>query len=83
MTCPDDHVMSLGQGMADPRTSPTQVTEILGVPVERDLRAVPGKVDILDVFRRPSDIDAHVDDIIAMHPDVVWLQTGVRWGQGG
>lgn len=59
------------------------VTEILGEPVVRDLRAVPaaaggaaagaggaggGRVDILDVFRRSQDVPAHVPDILAMDP---------------
>lgn len=33
-----------------------EVTHILGRPVVRDLRAVQGPVDILDVFRRPQDL---------------------------
>ena len=54
------------------------VTEILGKPVERDLRAIEGPVDVVDVFRRAEDIDAHVDDIIALAPKVVWFQLGIR-----
>lgn len=33
-----------------------EVKQILGQPVVRDLRAVQGQVDILDVFRRPQDL---------------------------
>lgn len=55
-----------------------EVTHILGTRVIRDLRAVPGNIDILDVFRRPTDLEAHVEDIIALKPAVVWLQTGIR-----
>jgi predicted CoA-binding protein len=55
-----------------------EVTEILGVPVVRTVSAVAGDVDIVNVFRRPKDIDQHVDDIIAKHPKAVWFQLGIR-----
>lgn len=54
------------------------VTEILGQPVFRNVRDVPGEIDILDIFRKPSDLMAHVPDIIAKRPSVVWLQSGIR-----
>ncbi|MDI3281731.1 CoA-binding protein [Polyangium sp. 15x6] len=54
------------------------VTRILGQPVYRRLADVPGEIDILDVFRRPSDIPPHVDDILAKRPKVVWFQSGIR-----
>jgi predicted CoA-binding protein len=54
------------------------VTMILGKPVYRRLVDVPGEVDLVDVFRRPQDIEQHVDDIVAKHPHVVWFQLGIR-----
>ncbi len=54
------------------------VTEILGIPVIRELRSVRGKVDIVNVFRRSEDVAEHVDDLIALHPTTVWLQSGIR-----
>jgi predicted CoA-binding protein len=43
--------------------------------------ALQTRVDILDVFRRAENVDAHVDEILAMpaelRPPVVWLQTGI------
>jgi uncharacterized protein len=54
------------------------VTAILGQPVYRTVAAIPGAVDLVDVFRRPQDIDQHVDDLIAKHPRVVWFQLGIR-----
>ncbi|HZI16150.1 MAG TPA: CoA-binding protein [Myxococcus sp.] len=54
------------------------VTPILGKPVFRRLADVPGEVDLVDLFRRPQDIDAHVDDIIAKKPKAVWFQSGIR-----
>lgn len=54
------------------------VQQILGKPVYRRVADVPGPIDIVDVFRRPSDVEAHVDDIIAARPAAVWMQSGIR-----
>ena len=51
--------------------------EILGRPVYRSLHAVPGPIDMVNVFRRPRDIPPHVPDILAVGPRVVWLQLGI------
>ena len=58
-----------------------EITRILDRPVYRAVRDVPGPVDMVDVFRRPSDIPPHVDDILAARPRVVWLQLGIRHEQ--
>lgn len=55
-----------------------EVTEILGKPVVRTLAAVGRPIDMVNVFRRPQDIDQHVDDIIAAKPKSVWFQLGIR-----
>lgn len=52
--------------------------EILGNPVYRKLADVPGPIDVIDVFRRPSDLPAHVADLEAKRPRAVWLQAGIR-----
>jgi len=54
------------------------VTEILDEKVYRTVSAIPGPIDIVNVFRRPKDIDQHVDDIIAKKPGAVWFQLGIR-----
>jgi len=54
------------------------VKEILGEKVFRTVAAIPGDIDVVDVFRRPQDIDQHVDDIIAKKPKAVWFQLGIR-----
>jgi uncharacterized protein len=54
------------------------LTEVLGETVYRSLAAVPDEIDLVVVFRRPSDIDAHVDDIIEKGPKTVWFQLGIR-----
>lgn len=53
------------------------VTEILGETVYRKLADVPGEIDLVNVFRRPSDIPAHVEDILAKNPKAVWFQSGI------
>lgn len=53
-------------------------TEILGQPVYRRLADIPGGVDMVNVFRRPSDVPPHVDDILAARPRAVWMQSGIR-----
>lgn len=55
-----------------------EVKEIFGRPVYRKLVDVPGDVDLVDVFRRKADLDAHFDDIVAKKPKVVWLQSGIK-----
>jgi predicted CoA-binding protein len=54
------------------------VTEILGKPVFRSLAAIGRPIDMVNVFRRPSDIPPHVDDILAAKPKYVWFQLGIR-----
>jgi hypothetical protein len=55
-----------------------EVTEILGQPVYRSLAAVPGEIDLVNVFRRPADIPPHLDDLLAARPKAVWFQLGIR-----
>ena len=54
------------------------VTEILGERVYRQLVDIPDAIDAVVVFRRPNDIPAHVDDILACRPSIVWMQLGIR-----
>jgi hypothetical protein len=54
-----------------------EATEIMGETVYRKLADVPGEIDLVNVFRRPSDIPAHVADILAKKPKAVWFQSGI------
>ena len=54
------------------------VTELLGEPVFRTISAIGERVDMVNVFRRPQDIPAHVEDILAAAPKSVWFQLGIR-----
>lgn len=55
-----------------------EVKTILGRPVVRALRDVPRPVDLVDVFRRAEDVPGHLDDLLALRPRAVWLQSGIR-----
>lgn len=54
------------------------VTRILGKPIVRTVVDAPGRIDLVDVFRKSEDLMPHLDDLIASKPRVVWLQTGIR-----
>ena len=56
------------------------VTTILGRPVYRRVADIPAAdtIDLVDVFRRPADIDAHLPDLLAARPRAVWFQLGIR-----
>lgn len=55
-----------------------ELTELFGEPVHRSVSAIGERVDLVNVFRRPKDIPAHLDDIIASKPGAVWFQSGIR-----
>jgi len=55
-----------------------EATVVLGEKVYRKLIDIPGDIDMVDVFRRPPDINGHVDDILAKNPKSVWFQSGIR-----
>ncbi|HKV42178.1 MAG TPA: CoA-binding protein, partial [Blastocatellia bacterium] len=54
-----------------------EVSTILERKVYRALIDIPGDIDLVDVFRRPEDIPAHVPDLLEKHPAAVWLQSGI------
>ena len=54
------------------------VSEILGRQVYRKVADIPGRVDVVNVFRKPDDLMPHLDDLVAARPRLVWLQTGIR-----
>lgn len=55
-----------------------EVTTILGEEVFRDLRHIPGEIDMVNVFRLPHDIPKHTDEILEAKPRAVWIQSGLR-----
>ncbi|HEY1233140.1 MAG TPA: CoA-binding protein [Candidatus Binatia bacterium] len=55
-----------------------EVMEILGARVYRRLTEIPGRIDLVNVFRRSHDIGGHVEEILAKRPSAVWFQSGIR-----
>ena len=51
--------------------------EVLGQPVYSSLADLPETPDIVDVFRRASDLPAVVDEVVALGSPVVWFQLGL------
>ena len=52
-------------------------TNVLGEVAYPSLSAVPGRIDLVNVFRRSEDTGAIVDDAIRIKAKGVWLQEGV------
>jgi len=46
-------------------------------PCHPDLRAVPGPVEVVDVFRRSEEVPPIVEDAIAIGAKAIWMQDGV------
>lgn len=55
-------------------------TEILGQPAYPDLASLPEVPDIVDVFRKASDIPSVIDDVVAVGAPTVWVQLGI-WNE--
>jgi predicted CoA-binding protein len=51
--------------------------EILGEKCYPDLKSIPDKIDIVDVFRKPADCAPIAEDAVAIGAKVLWLQLGV------
>lgn len=53
--------------------------EVLGERAYATLHDLPAgtQVDVVDIFRRPGEAGAHVDEAIAIGARAVWLQLGV------
>jgi predicted CoA-binding protein len=52
--------------------------EILGQKCYRSLEEIPGKVDLVDVFRKTADVLPVAESAIAIGARVFWQQLGVR-----
>ena len=51
--------------------------EILGHKVYPSLDALPVTVDLVDVFRKPDDLPAVADEVIAHGAKTLWIQLGL------
>lgn len=53
------------------------LTEVLGQPCYASLADVPEPIDMVDIFRKVSDIPAVVDEAIAIGAKSIWIQLGL------
>jgi uncharacterized protein len=53
-------------------------TEILGVPAYPSLAELPGKPDIVDVFRRPDQLPAVAREAVDAGAGAFWMQLGLH-----
>tara|TARA_B100000676_G_scaffold28827_1_gene26828 strand:- start:67 stop:570 length:504 start_codon:yes stop_codon:yes gene_type:complete len=51
--------------------------KILGQKVYSNITEIKDKIDMVDVFRKSSEIDKIIEDILACNPQFIWLQIGV------
>jgi uncharacterized protein len=54
-----------------------KITGSLGEKAYPSLREIPGKIDILNIFRRPEFVEEVVDQAIDLKIPVIWMQEGV------
>ena len=52
-------------------------TNILGESAYPSLTAIPGPIDLVDVFRKPEDVLPIVEEAIAKGAKAIWLQEGI------
>ena len=53
------------------------LTTVLGHPCYPSLTEIPVEIDMVDIFRKVSDIPAVVDEAIAIGAQSVWIQLGL------
>jgi hypothetical protein len=57
-----------------------KLDRVLGERCFASLRELREPIDLVNLFRAPQHLPAHVDEILAMHPlpFAVWFQLGIR-----
>lgn len=55
-----------------------RVTEVLGETAYPDLLAVPGDIDVVDIFRNPAAVPDIVKQAIKKKARAVWMQPGAE-----
>ncbi len=54
-----------------------RLTEVLGEKAYPDLKSIPERIDIVDIFRRSEDIPPIVNEAIAVKAKSIWMQEGI------
>lgn len=52
--------------------------KIQGIEIVASIRDVPGKLEIVNVYRSPDAIPALVEELKELRPPVLWLQPGAQ-----
>ena len=52
-------------------------SHIFGLTCYPELRAIPGRVEIVDIFRRSSEVGPLVDQAVGIGARAVWMQQGI------
>ena len=65
-----------GQGYKIIPVNPT-AGEIMGEKAYPNLSDIPGKVDVVQIFRKSEDVPPVVDEAINIGAKVVWMQEGI------
>ena len=53
-------------------------SQVLGKTCYPDLKAIPEKIDVVDIFRRSEDVPPIVDQAIEIGAGAVWMQEGIK-----
>jgi predicted CoA-binding protein len=53
------------------------IEEVLGQKVYKSLKDIPAHIDIVDVFRKPADCLAVLEESIEVGASAIWLQLGI------
>ncbi len=51
--------------------------EVMGLRCYPSLHDVPGPLEVVDIFRKPGEVPALVEQAIELEAKVIWLQLGV------
>ena len=51
--------------------------KVLNQKVYSSVLEIKENIDMIDIFRKSSDVDILIDDILAVKPATIWLQIGV------
>jgi predicted CoA-binding protein len=53
------------------------IDEVFGLKCYSSLSDIDTQIDIVDIFRKPSDVEPIVEDAIKINAKTVWMQLGV------
>lgn len=51
--------------------------EVHGLKCYPNLKSIPGKIDMVDIFRNPDEVEPIIDEAIDVGAKSVWMQFGV------